>query len=34
MPLVRVESFEDATDKGNGKVIQQGDYLAFIDEPD
>ena len=32
--LFRVESFEDATDKGNGKVIQQGDYLAFIDEPD
>ena len=32
--LFRIESFEDATDKGNGKVIQQGDYLAFIDEPD
>ena len=32
--LFRIESFQDATDKGNGKTIQQGDYLAFIDEPD
>ena len=32
--LFRVESFQDATDKGNGKIIQEGDYLAFIDEPD
>ena len=32
--LFRVESFQDATDKANGKRILEGDYLAFIDEPD
>ena len=32
--LFKVESYEGIPDKGNGKTIQQGDYLSFINEPD
>ncbi|MGB1450011.1 MAG: BspA family leucine-rich repeat surface protein, partial [Flavobacteriaceae bacterium] len=32
--LFEVQSFENATDKGNGKTIQEGDYLVFINDPD
>ena len=32
--LFKVESYEGIPDKDDGKTIQQGDYLSFINEPD